>query len=101
MALLCAVGLLVLAVNGDSVGDDADHIVVRNEQTTQDFYLSFILDHIDGSFCDDSVSKVFILENNEWRENDQYHNLGTSSDPVLSVGYQHCRDRIGCVLGLE
>ena len=63
--------------------------MVQNEASTQDYYLSFILDHIDASSCDDSVSAVSIYENNVWRSNDQYYDEGTSGDSVHRYGFDY------------
>jgi len=79
----------------------ADYIVVRNDDSTQNYYLSFILENIDASSCDDSVSTVYILENDAWRSNDQYHNEGTTNDPVHRYAFNHQGTAFGNMLPIS
>eukprot|EP01084_Bolivina_argentea_P140073 246358_1 len=47
------------------------YIVVENHDSTQEYYLSFVLKNIDASACSDSISDVEIHEENVWRSYDQ------------------------------
>jgi len=68
--------------------DESSYIVARNENA-QEYYLAFELDHIDGSACDDSVSGVSILQNNEWRGYDDHWNSGWGEHSVYVYAFQY------------
>ena len=49
------------------------YIEVRNYKSTQDYYLTFILDNIDASACGDNIDNVQVLQQGSWRSfNDSY-----------------------------
>eukprot|EP01084_Bolivina_argentea_P232315 391575_1 len=52
----------------------AQFIVIKNYQSTQNYYLTFILENIDASQCGDSISEIYIYQNDEWRPKNQEYN---------------------------
>ena len=51
----------------------AGPIKVINSDSTQDYYLSMVLENIDASECGASITSVSIYQSGSWRTNNQYY----------------------------